>query len=117
MTTFFTCTNHISPLETVQKWEKASTEPEVGAEDGNGDSKIATTVDSGDIGNDDKDDVNRSHLSIKSGTEFITPRIYDDDTLQRSHELRESKISELIRKQEGLLQTLDKMSSKSRPNN
>jgi len=103
--------------ETVQEWEKASTEPEVGAEDGNGDSKIVTTVDSGDIGNDDKDDVNRSHLSIKSGTEFITPRIYDDDTLQRSHELRESKISELIRKQEGLLQTLEKMSSKSRPNN
>lgn len=33
-------------------------------------------------------------------------RVYDDDTLQRNIELRQSKISDLLRKQEGLLEKL-----------
>lgn len=53
-----------------------------------------------------------SHKETNTGTEFIIPRVYDDDTLQREHEIRESKISDLIHKQEGLLQALKKMSSR-----
>lgn len=61
------------------------------------------------------DDVSTSSLSINPVTELSTgcnPKacwVYDDDTLQRKLELRESKISELLRKQEGLLQTIEKL--------
>ena len=41
--------------------------------------------------------------------------VHDDDILQRKLELRESKISNLLRKQEGLLQTIEKMATKTLP--
>ena len=82
----------IVPVENGQQWENSAADSEAGSnESGSSISKLATTVDS----------------------EFITPRVYEDDTLQRNHELRESKINKLIRKQEGLLQALEKMSSKT----
>ena len=81
----------IVSLENAQEWENSAAVPEESNETGSSISKFATTVDS----------------------EFITPRVYEDDTLQRNHELRESKINNLIRKQEGLLQALEKMSSKT----
>ena len=48
------------------------------------------------------------NLLIKPGCEFNTPKMYEDDNVQRNVELRESKISELLRKQRGLLQSLEK---------
>lgn len=53
----------------------------------------------------DCSDVN---LLIKPGCEVNTPKVYDDEILQRNMELRESKISDLLRKQRGLLQSLEK---------
>ena len=41
--------------------------------------------------------------------------VYDDDKLQRQLELRESKISDLLHKQEGLLQAIKKMATKTLP--
>ena len=52
----------------------------------------------------DCSDVN---LLVKPGCEFNTPKVYEDESLQRNMELRESKISDL-RKQRGLLQSLEK---------
>lgn len=66
-------------------------------------------------------DVNGSCLSIKPDAESSTSDhpeacwVYDDDTLQRKLEIRESKISDLLRKQEGLLQTIEKMATKTVP--
>lgn len=53
----------------------------------------------------DCSDVN---LLVKPGCEFNTPKVYEDESLQRNMELRESKISVLLRKQRGLLQSLEK---------
>ena len=48
------------------------------------------------------------NLLIKPGCEFNTPKVYENEILQRNMELRESKISDLLRKQRGLLQSLEK---------
>ena len=53
----------------------------------------------------DCSDVN---LLIKPGCEFNTPKVYEDEILQRNCELRENKISDLLRKQRGLLHSLEK---------
>ena len=53
----------------------------------------------------DCSDVN---LLVKPGCDFNTPKVYEDESLQRNMELRESKISDLLRKQRGLLQSLEK---------
>ena len=99
-------------LEIALQWENFSTESEVSGEAENGNSNRLATEDNGNVDNNDNSDVNRSN---EAGSEFIPPRVYDDDTLQRKLELRESKICDLIRKQEGLLQTIEKMSSKPLP--
>ena len=49
--------------------------------------------------------------AIETGQEVIAARAFDDDRQQRKHEIRESKINDLIRKQERLLQALQKMPS------
>lgn len=51
------------------------------------------------------------NLLIKPGCEFNTPKVYGDEILQRNMELRESKISDLLRKQRGLLHSLEKKAS------
>lgn len=67
-------------------------------------------------------DVSESHLSISVDTDSSACNdpeecwVYDDDILQRKLELRESKISDLLLKKEGLLQTIDKMTTKNLPN-
>ena len=67
-------------------------------------------------------DVSGSHLSINVDTDSSASNdpeecwVYDDDILQRKLELRESKISDLLLKKEGLLQTIDKMTTKNLPN-
>ena len=63
----------------------------------------ASVGDSGNIGYDD-------------GNAVIISMEGEDDTLQRNLELRESKICDLIRKQKGLLQTIEKMATKHQPN-
>lgn len=66
-------------------------------------------------------DVRDSCLSIKVDTDSSKSDdsegccVYDDDILQRKLELRESKINDLLRKQEGLLQTIEKMATKPLP--
>lgn len=53
----------------------------------------------------DCSDVN---LLIKPGCEFNTTKVHENEILRRNMELRESKISDLLRKQRGLLQCLEK---------
>lgn len=66
-------------------------------------------------------DVIRSYLSISVDTDSSASNnpeeywVHDDDIFQRKLELRESKISNLLRKQEGLLQTIEKMATKTLP--
>ena len=66
-------------------------------------------------------DVSWSHLSIDVDTDSSASNdpeecwVYDDDILQRKFELRESKISDLLLKKEGLLQTIEKMATKNLP--
>ena len=66
-------------------------------------------------------DVSESHLSINVDTDSSSSNdveecwVYDDDILQRKLELRESKISDLLLKKEGLLQTIEKMTTKNLP--
>ncbi|XP_020606323.1 uncharacterized protein LOC110045070 [Orbicella faveolata] len=66
-------------------------------------------------------DVSWSHLSINDDTDSSASNdheecwVYDDDILQRKLELRESKISDLLLKKEGLLQTIEKMATKTLP--
>ncbi|KAL9964055.1 hypothetical protein ACROYT_G027631 [Oculina patagonica] len=66
-------------------------------------------------------DVNRPCLSIKPDTDSSASDksegfwVDDEDVLQRKLEVRESKISDLLRKQEGLLQTIEKMATKTLP--
>lgn len=66
-------------------------------------------------------DVRGQCLSIKPDMDSSTSDnsegfwVYDDDVLQRKLEIRESKISDLLRKQEGLLQTIEKMATKTLP--
>ena len=50
--------------------------------------------------------------AVRVGKEGVTSRVFDDDTSQRNHEIRERKIHELIRKQERLLQALQKKTLK-----
>lgn len=56
-------------------------------------------------------DADASHAR-RDDKESIPSRVFDDDTSQRNHEIRQSKIHELIRKQERLLQALQKKTSK-----
>lgn len=56
-------------------------------------------------------DADASHATL-DGEAGIPSRVFDDDTSQRNHEIRENKIHELIRKQERLLQALQKKTSK-----
>lgn len=64
-------------------------------------------------------DVSGIHLPIEVDTDSSNDLeecwVYDDDILQRKLELRESKISDLLLKQEGLLQTIEKMATKNFP--
>ena len=66
-------------------------------------------------------DVSESHLPIdvdNDSSDSNDPEecwVYDDDILQRKLELRESKISDLLLKREGLLQTIEKMAAKNLP--
>ena len=68
------------------------------------------------------DDFSGSHLSINVETHSSASNepeecwVYDDDILQRKLEFRESKISDLLLKKEGLLQTIEKMTTKNLPN-
>lgn len=59
------------------------------------------------------------HLPIEVDTDSSNDPeecwVYDDDILQRKLELRESKISDLLLKKEGLLQTIEKMATKTLP--
>ena len=64
-------------------------------------------------------DVSGSYLPIDVNSDSSASNdpeecwVYDDDMLQRKLELRESKISDLLLKKEGLLQTIEKMVAKN----
>ena len=94
-------------------WKNSPTAFKLSDDTGSNASRVETVEDGGNNSNNDNGKVVGSHKGTKTGTEFVIPRVYDDDTLQREHEMRESKISDLIRKQEGLLQALKKMASKA----